>query len=74
MAGAKYSPGFDDPSAHRKAGRSRTSTRLIIAVAVAVAIIGSGAVGVIVASYLSPAIALEIGGLINLGAGLIGLR
>ncbi|MGE0803646.1 MAG: hypothetical protein AB7O55_35560 [Lautropia sp.] len=68
MAGAKYSPGFDDPSAHRKTTRTRT------VVAGVVGVLALAALGLTFAAYLNPALSLEVASLMSYCAQVIGLR
>jgi hypothetical protein len=67
MAGMKYSPGFDDPSARPKAARSRV-------LVVAATLLGAGVLGLTFMAYLSPSLMVDLGGVMLLCAQLVGLR
>ena len=66
MAGAKYSPGFDDPAAGRRRGM-----RAALAIG---AILGVVALGLTFLAYLNPSFAVEIGGFMALCAEWFSLR
>ncbi len=67
MAGMKYSPGFEDPSARPRTARSR-------GIVVAAALLGIAALGATFAAYLSPSLAMELGSVFAMCAQAIGLR
>ena len=67
MAGMKYSPGFDDPSARPRLARSRS-------LAVAATLLGVGILGATFAAYLSPSMLLDLGSVMAFCAQLIGLQ
>jgi hypothetical protein len=67
MAGMKYSPGFDEPSARPRTARSRV---LVIAATV----LGAAVLGLTFMAYLSPSLMVDIGSVMLLCAELIGLR
>lgn len=67
MAGAKYSPGFDDPTADRRRGLRR------VAAAVG-AVLGATALILTFLAYLNPSFALDMGSMLALCAQWIGLR
>ena len=66
MAGMKYSPGFDDPSARPKLARSRSFV-------VAATLLGVG-VGLLAVLFLSPSLLVDLGGALHAGAQLLGLE
>jgi hypothetical protein len=67
MAGMKYSPGFDDPSARPKAARTR-------GLVVAVTVLGAAALVLTFMAYLSPSLIVDLGSMMLLCAQLVGLR
>lgn len=67
MAGMKYSPGFDDPSARPKLFRSR-------GLVLAATLLGAGILGITFLAYLSPSLLVDLGGIMLLCAQLIGLQ
>ena len=67
MAGAKYSPGFDDPTADRRRGYRRVA-------GVVGTLLGVTALGVTFAAYLSPNFSMDLSGFMALCAQWIGLR
>jgi hypothetical protein len=68
MAGAKYSPGFDDPSARPRTTRTRGIVTGLLGV------LALTAAGLTFAAYLNPDLSLEMASLMNLCAQAIGLR
>jgi hypothetical protein len=68
MAGMKYSPGFDDPSARPKIARSRAL------VVVAATLLGAAVLGLTFMAYLSPSLMVDLGSVMLLCAQLVGLR
>lgn len=69
MAGAKYSPGFDDPSARPRTMRARNVVGWVIG-----GLVASAVLGVTFAAYLSPSLAMDIGSVMAFCAQFIGLR
>ena len=67
MAGMKYSPGFDEPSARPKTARSR-------GLVIAATVLGAVALGLTFMAYLSPSLMVDIGSVMLLCAQLVGLR
>lgn len=68
MAGAKYSPGFDDPSARPKL----LGTKVLVLIAVA--LVGAALLGGTFLAYLSPSLMVDLGSMMLLCAQMIGLR
>jgi hypothetical protein len=67
MAGMKYSPGFDDPSARPRLLRSRS-------LVVVAALLGVAILGLVFLAYLSPSLMVDLGSVMLLCAQLIGLN
>jgi hypothetical protein len=67
MAGMKYSPGFDEPSARPRTARSR-------GLVIAATVLGVAALGLTFMAYLSPSLMVDIGSIMLLCAQLVGLR
>jgi hypothetical protein len=65
MAGMKYSPGFDDPSARPKLARTG---RLLLAAT----LLGAGLTGAVL--LFGPALTVDLGAALRAGAELLGLR
>jgi hypothetical protein len=68
MAGAKYTPGFDDPSARPKL---RTSKVLAL---IAAALVGAALLGGTFLAYLSPSLMVDLGSMMLMCAQMVGLR
>ena len=68
MAGAKYSPGFEDPSARPRTVRTRG------VVAGVVGLLALAALGLVFAAYLNPSLSLDLAGMMAWCAQLVGLR
>jgi hypothetical protein len=67
MAGMKYSPGFDDPSARPKLARSRS-------LVVAASLLGAAALGATFLAYLSPSLMVDLGSVMLMCAQILGLQ
>jgi hypothetical protein len=67
MAGMKYSPGFDDPSARPKLAKSR-------GLVVAATLLGVGVLGATFLAYLSPSLMVDLGSIMLMCAQLLGLK
>ena len=67
MAGMKYSPGFEEPSARPRMARSR-------GLVIAATVLGAAVLGLTFMAYLSPSLMVDIGSVMLLCAQLVGLR
>lgn len=67
MAGMKYSPGFDDPSARPKLARSRS-------LVVLGTLLGVGVLGATFLAYLSPSLIVDLGSVMLMCAQMLGLK
>jgi hypothetical protein len=67
MAGMKYSPGFDEPSARPRTARSR-------GLVIVATLLGAAVLGLVFMAYLSPSLMVDIGSITLLCAQLVGLR
>jgi hypothetical protein len=67
MAGMKYSPGFEEPSARPRTARSR-------GLVIVATVLGAAVLGLTFMAYLSPSLMVDIGSVMLLCAQLVGLR